>query len=29
MISNKNAEGAKKAMNAHLLDVKEFSKKFK
>lgn len=29
MISDKNAEGAKKAMNAHLLDVKKFSKKFK
>jgi len=29
MISSKNAEGAKKAMNAHLLEVKEFSEKFK
>jgi len=26
MISNKDAEGAKKAMNAHLLEVKKFSK---
>jgi len=29
MISNKNAEGAKKAMTAHLLEVRKFSKNFK
>jgi len=29
MIADKNADGAKKAMTAHLLDVKKFSKQYK